>query len=462
MLRTQGPIEGLARRYAGSRPIHGHRKVARDHTFLLPLLLFFFFTFGSVYPWLRITIVDSINIPSWISGLWVDLVSFAILLLSAKGTFARAAPSRSSMAFYCFIILSGGLSAFPFDRIDLALFGLRQTYEPMIFFMAGLWVGAQRHRIQMVGRIFVIVAAISAAIGLYFLYIVPDYWTGLFQTDANNARGWGLDSIARESGLRMTGAFLDPVVFGAVTAWGAVIAFASQFLPDFRRSLSAPLALALCVTAAVLSLSRGAWIVLIIGWSVSLMMNTKWLRTWRMAATLGVLVAGTIVAAKSDMIGSTSEILSRTVDKTLVEGNSQREGQFEGGLNRFLARPFGVGLGKEGHVGERYSGSGMSEDGHEFVTDGWYLKVLSEGGIFLFVSFIGFIVSIFNKSFLNVTSSKDVHVRIYSTVILSLLVSVIIQATVSNIWDLYFTAQCLWLICGIGCAIPLNSENKRI
>lgn len=424
-------------------------------------LIIVFLTFGSVYPWLRTMIVGSLGVPSWLSGSWVDAVSLLIVLYLSRETVLSKSHDKISLFFFFGVVAFGIVSAFPFERIEPVFFGVRQTYEPMIFYFAGVWIGQEPDRIRRIGGWYVAVATVAASIGICFMFAFPDYWTGLFVEDVNNSRGWGIGAIARESGLRMTGAFLDPVVFGAVAAWGAAIAFSSQFQQPVKKAWPLFFAVVLCTVGAALSLSRGAWIVVLVCWMVTLILNPRFLFSLRLVAIVLVCSAVVMTVPRSGLIGSAGDDLSNTFDKTVVERNVQREGQFEGALSRFWERPFGLGLGREGHVGERYSGSVLNVDGREFVTDGWYLKILSEGGVFLLVCFVGLMISTIARSILTVTRERDNSLRAYYTCISAITISSTLQSIVTNIWDLYFVSNFLWVVYGVSCGIPKIRRMSR-
>lgn len=348
------------------------------------------------------------------------------------------------------------VSALLSDDLLAMLYGIRRTYWPMIFFVAGVSIGEDWVRIRQLWRLLVAILTALALSGIVLTYFVPDYWTSLYLSQAGNSRDWGLDAIAREGGLRMTGAILDPVVFGITCGWGLVLSFSAYCVAcNFKHCLLYGFAFVVCLIGVAFSLSRGAWLGSLLSVFVCLLFNPKWMLLKRlvlpffMAAYCGLIA--NILLAGADL-GQGYEIFSRTIEKTVSEGNWQRQAQFDGVLNNLVERPLGNGLGMAGHVGAGLSFNGITEDGYPHITDGWYLKLLAEGGIPLFVAFIAYLIIAIIAIAKAVSLAQGPQLKAFLSAMLGIQIGLIAQAAASNIWDLYYLSQISWLLGGISIA----------
>jgi hypothetical protein len=150
-------------------------------------------------------------------------------------------------------------------------------------------------------------------------------------------------------------------------------------------------------------------------------------------------------------------VLDATLGKTVREGNIQRKSQFDGVISNLTAYPLGQGLGNVGHVGERFSEAGHTRDGYEHITDGWYLKLLAEGGVSLLIAFMGFLMCLMWALVHALFVERDPKRRALLSGILGIYAAASVQGLVSNLWDLYFLSQVLWLLAGIGAAVSFAS-----
>lgn len=421
-----------------------------------------FLGLGMCYPLLRVELMEYTGIPSPVLGAWVDLLTFGLLLLLSRHK-SNQSLTRNPVALAVLLILAAGsLSVFLGSDPFTIAYGLRQTYLPVIFFFVGLHLGRSWVSIEKLWLTLIIVLSLSAVTGIVLTLVVPEYWTSLFLRDSANSREWGLLSIARESGLRMTGAILDPVVFGTISAWG--VAFSLNALLVSRRSSRAfmlGLALLACLVGVVLSLSRGAWFGAALATVVSFAMNPRWLVSKKFIAFALCLASLFVVLADGEDTKVLMNILSRTVDKTLSEGNDQRDGQFDGVIDNLPSHPLGNGLGDAGHVGERFSVGGLTDDGYPHITDGWYLKLLAEGGIPLFITFALYLAVSFILLLKSTLAARGIRPRAFLSALLGIQLATLAQAMVSNVWDLYYLSQLLWLMGGVAAAFHRVKPRRR-
>jgi hypothetical protein len=418
-----------------------------------------FLVLGACYPLLRIEITEMIGVPSPVLGAWVDVVSFALLATMFRKGSARPSGKNVVVALIAFVLAAGIASVFASDDPIAMAYGLRQTYVPMIFFFVGLRIGNVWSDSVRTWNALTWMAGASAVVGLLLTLVWTDYWTSLFLRDAGNARDWGLAAIAREKGFRMTGAMLDPVVFGTICAWGVALSVNAIFVSKSgARTLMLALTALVCLAGVVLSLSRGAWFGATLAVTIGFIVHPSWIASRKFLVFALFVGVGMFGFVDGEQAADTLAVLSNTLNKTLEEGNQQRQGQFDGVLDNLPSHPFGNGLGKAGHVGERFSTDGMTPAGYPHITDGWYLKLLAEGGVMLFVAFMLFLVALLAVLARGATKARDPQRRALLSALLGIYVATVVQAVVSNVWDLYFLSQLLWFLAGLGTAL---ARQKR-
>ncbi len=421
--------------------------------------LTFFLIFGPLYPVLRIELMRYFGLPSPILGAWVDFISIALIFLIISHRWLRKTRPMAEYAVWA-VLAAGGFSVFFGSDLFQIGYGLRQTYLPIIFFFVGLRFGLVWEYTERLWKMLIIVMSLSALSGIVLTFMIPEYWLSLYLSDAGDSRDWGLGAISREGGLRMTGAIMDPVVFGTLSAWGSILSF-SAYLVARKQKYLISLAFAVCFLGVIMSLSRSAWLGAAIGLLVLLVFNLNWIIFRRF---IFVVISFAIIAAIAVNVGDAEivDLVGRTVDKTISEGNVQREDQFNGVINNLPSRLLGHGLGNVGHVGERFSASGRSTDGYEHITDSWYLKLLAEGGVPLFIAFLGYLLVSFFRLARELIRSREPQRRVLLSALLGIQLMSIVQASVSNIWDLYYLSQLLWLLGGLASAFQSARTNSYL
>jgi O-antigen ligase len=288
-------------------------------------------------------------------------------------------------------------------------------------------------------------ACVSVGLAVFLSYVARDYWVNLVISNSAE-RGWGLSAIAREGGLRLTGTFLDPTAFGLYCSIGTILSVSGLLYLDspWRRRLMM-LSAAICALGSLLSLSRGAWVLMIVGFATLGILNRQLAKFLAIAAAIAVI--GSVAIGGRFGLPEVDVILD-TWTKTVSEGNVQRESSWQETVTAVRSQPLGFGLGTVGHVGERFREQSTLNPPE--ITDGWYLKMLAEGGVPLFFAFIVFqgvaIVSIA----LRLRAPESAASVPFLSGVVAVLVGTLVQAVASNTWDLFFVAQVLWLLVGAG------------
>ncbi len=419
-----------------------------------------FLILGVFYPLLRIELITHTGLPSPVLGAWLDLVSMALGFTIIFHGWMRGGCHLVKYAVWCVITVGILGIMFGSDLIQI-IYGLRQTYLPMVFFLVGLRFGLVWAHTERLWNLLIVVLAVSALSGIVLTFLFPEYWISLYMREEGNARDWGLWAISRESGLRMTGAILDPVVFGTLCAWGCILSFGAFFVAHYRKKFIV-LAFVACLIGLIMSLSRGAWFGAALGLFIVTGLNPKRILSWHFGILVVSLAAIAAIVTNVDDVNTIFEVVSRTVDKTVSEGNAQREDQFIGVIKNLSVKPLGNGLGNAGHVGERFSTNGLTSDGYPHITDSWYLKLLAEGGGPLFIAFITYICTSFAALVRALIRCRESQRRGLLSALLAIQTMSILQAAVSNIWDLYYLSQLLWLLGGLAAAFRPMKKFGRL
>ena len=110
----------------------------------------------------------------------------------------------------------------------------------------------------------------------------------------------------------------------------------------------------------------------------------------------------------------------------------------------FKEHPLGYGLGKAGHVATRFFGKNSSEASVS-STDGWFLKIAGETGLWGLSTYFFLAVSFIVRS-LNYIRNKSYSLFHF---LLILFVVVNIQCLVSNVIDFYLLSYLFWLSLGL-------------
>lgn len=439
--------------------IRVHKK-SDDLCAILRPWLNIFVIFGPFYPVLRVELISYFGLPSPVLGAWVDLISIALGFLMISHLRRRETRPIVEYAVWA-VVVAGGFSIFFGSDLLQIGYGLRQTYFPIVFFFVGLRFGLVWTHTERLWKMLVTVLAVSALSGIVLTLLIPEYWVSLYLSEAGNSRDWGLGAISREGGLRMTGAIMDPVIFGTLCSWGSILSLSAYFVARKRKNLLG-LAFVVCLLGVIMSLSRGAWFGTVIGLLILLGFNLNWITSRRF---IFFVVSFALIAAMATNFQNTEiifDVVSRTVDKTVSEGNAQRDDQFNGVINNLPSRLLGNGLGNVGHVGERFSADGKTSDGYEHITDSWYMKLLAEGGIPLFLAFLAYLFASFFTLARALIGCRDPQRRALLSALLGIQLMVIVQAAVSNIWDLYYLSQLLWLFGGLAAAFRPARVTRRL
>ncbi|MFZ4401726.1 MAG: O-antigen ligase family protein [Bacteroidales bacterium] len=251
--------------------------------------------------------------------------------------------------------------------------------------------------------------------------------------------------------VRMTSIFWTPVVFSTFM----VVTFAyyyHQFLISPKWYHYCFLGLIWC--CVLLSVSRGALGVLLIGFIIlSLIHKKKKLSLQMFLVFISIyIILGFYISSPLIFSSWLAKSASDTIE---LEGGISRVELWIKSFENFKTHPFGYGLGKAGHIAARF----FKDNGQAaaiYSTDGWYLKLANETGIwglfsYLFLTIYLFVMLLKNKLFDN----KDNFLILFFVIFLL----INIQNIVSNVLDFYLFSFFYWGIVGLASNIIYSKIN---
>jgi hypothetical protein len=271
---------------------------------------------------------------------------------------------------------------------------------------------------------------------------------------------------------RMGGIFFSPVGWGTFMAAGAIYYFIK-----FNSKFSIYTLLVFCLFwfCLILSVSRGAIISFYFG-SLMVCYFTKQYKPFLKALlftsaiffTYGFFnpptlsLIGFVSSSSIETMNGTGEenheIILSEADGNLVKGIQNTRVKFwKLSLRDFTRKPMGYGLGKAGHIGNRFfSSPTQRKNAAIYSTDGWYLKLANETGIWGLVTYL--VIFIFHLYFIlkNSILFKN-ELFLFSFV---LFVMIAIQNVMSNVLDFYSFACFYWLVVALVYNLKQNIENE--
>ncbi len=272
---------------------------------------------------------------------------------------------------------------------------------------------------------------------------------------------------------RMSGIFFSPVLWGTFMSASAIYTFIKLNNTFKYKDL---IIFAIFWFSMILSVSRGAIVSYYIGAvivclysrqykpflksiAVSCIVFTVYTLFNPMALSLIGFVSHSSVAIINDSGDENTKIELYKADSALVKDiKSTRIKYWVLSYRDFIEKPSGYGLGKAGHIGNRfYNTADLREKAAIYSTDGWYLKIANETGIWGLFSYFSFFLIHF-IFFLKHTNLLKNQLILFSFVIF-LMIS--IQNIMSNVLDFYSFSCFYWLTIALVYNIHQSSEYEH-
>jgi hypothetical protein len=400
--------------------------------------LLLFFVFVTFFPTVRMLLTGSdasTNILEYFISVLPEIFFFGILFFNSIEWFKNGVVKfhlfDKLIIFYITYNLIVGLIMA--NDFGMSIYAIRLTYLPMlIYFIASFsmlnFVKIELS-IQKVFSFFVWIGIIGML--LYFVFPTIQHY---FLYEASNG------IIAEYFIIRMTSVLWTPVVFSSIMAASILYYFYKYLVENKRIHL---LHLAILFICLFLSVSRGAMIAITFGIVVLgfLKMDFKKLAVMILLEIATFSLVGFYV---SNPIEFGSWIVSSSKETVEMKKGVTRVDLWEKSNKDLLSHPFGLGLGKAGHVAARFH-SKNDKKASTSSTDGWYLKLMLETG-YIALAFYFLIALFFALKWWNYFRKYGFDILTFIFV-LGLVVNV--QNLVSNVLDFYLFSYFYWFIIGI-------------
>ncbi|MEI6821078.1 MAG: O-antigen ligase family protein [Bacteroidota bacterium] len=403
----------------------------------LELLILFFFVFGSIFPTLRILTIGgqtSGNLREYIFSVIPELIS--VLVLSFSGIlFYKNKHVIKLLPFdwilICFALTNVLLGFYIAKDVLMSMYGFRMSYFPIIFYFIFRF-GDKELLINIIHKT-IIWFFIIGIIGLilYFGFYEQMIWM-LKKTNP---------LVQEYFIVRMTSIFWSPVLFSTIMV--------TTFTYFYYKFLESPLwyyylILGLSWSCILLSVTRGGFVVISFGFIFITIIQKK----WKLSAQIFLLLIAIFIIIGyyiSTPLTFLYWILRSVSDTVGMKEGITRVDLWLKAIENFKTHPFGFGLGKAGHVAARFY-KDSKDNIAIYSTDGWYLKLANETGIWGLLSYfflaIYFFAICIKSKFIKFTENRFVW-------LFALFMMVNIQNIVSNVLDFYLFSFFYWGVIGL-------------
>jgi O-antigen ligase len=376
--------------------------------------------------------------------LWqVVLISFGligVLLHNLKMRPRRVnanAVDLSVALLFCMGIYTSIIS----ENFESIVFGLYFSYLPVcLYVLARVFLhGSHINRWIL---LFAVANILLAVVGVYFYFINPSFLYEILISERD------INAAYRLGRPRMVSLLGNPLHFGTLMALAAVISLAMSFATRFKALwLICFLVFSLC---AWLSQTRGSWIMILTSFAIQMWFYIKYKYNTITATTtvvIGVtgLFAVVFIFYREIALYYLSDSQGLFLNSRII--------QWSASIDAIQSALWGNGIGL-GHAARRIGNVDAVT-----VYDGWYLKVLLEGGILGVVIFGAFLLS--TISYLITNIHRLMGSRAYWQVvgIVGGFIGFSLNAIVSNVWDYYMVAPIMWILLGIGVNLIEATEH---
>jgi hypothetical protein len=270
-------------------------------------------------------------------------------------------------------------------------------------------------------------------IGLVLYFLVPDFQNYFLRKATNGI-------IAEYFIIRFTSILWTPVVFSSIAS-ASIIYWFFRFLMDNRRIYV--LYLAILFLCLFLSVSRGAMIAMVFCILLIGVLKMDW-KKLLLVFLLQISMFSVVGFYISNPIEFGSWIIKSSKETVEMKEGVTRVDLWQKSNKNIYKYPFGLGLGKAGHVAARFHTKDNSRVS-TCSTDGWYLKLLLETGYIALAFYIAISLLVFWQWWR--------YFRKFGFDILTFIFvlgcAVNIQNIVSNVLDFYMFSYLYWFIFGI-------------
>lgn len=313
----------------------------------------------------------------------------------------------------------------------VAVFALRVTFQPLIFFFLGYLLPKDRRWVKATVIVFLLTTFLMASHGL-FQYVtgasMPESWVDARET-AIGTRAYSI--VENPNGL---GAFLLP---GALLA----ASLALSRIPRGHRLLAALVAMVVFAGVAV-TFSRGAWLGLIAGAGAFLVLAHRRL----IPGLLGAGLISVLVLPQAFLNRLIFAFSPEYINKSLAAG---RLYIWDVALRRAVEHPwFGVGLGTFGGT------SAYIFEYSRLWVDSFYLQLAMEGGFVLLAAFLWLLFRAGKGVVASYLRTTDPFLKAVAAGIFGGFVAVVVANLTASVWETLVVGAAFWFLTGVAWSLP--------
>ncbi len=344
-------------------------------------------------------------------------------------------------------------------QFNVIMYGIRLTYIPMmLYFIARFGITQDKYTYEQILDKLNIVFFIAAIIGLFIYFFAISIDDFMVQR-SNGVVGFYFIR-------RMNSIIWTPVVWGSLMGISSIYNF---YKLNNKFSIKQLLIFLVVWTSLFLSVSRGAFIAFSTCFIISVFIQKK-LKTL-LVTLLSISLVITLLSIRDNNIINAFNYISSSSVSTITKlfnlnSNSNldevkkdtntRVSYWKMAFNDFTNKPMGHGLGKAGHVARRFFKEG-DKSASIYSTDGWYVKIACETGVWGFLSFVVISLIYFIQSIKYLKKNKGtIYLFFFLTFIF-----VGVQNIGSNVLDFYIFANLYWMIIGFSQNMINDLKNDK-
>jgi hypothetical protein len=414
-----------------------------------------FYSIACVFPVIRLWTLGNNNFKNFYEyafGSLPDILLIVIILYTSFVFFNNQRYKIIKRNIYdifllCFI-LSNLIIGFFLSKANIYYFasGFRTFYLPIFaYFIGRSYFGNSSLLKKFIDSVFFVITLLGI-LGLTIYFIFPSWQSVMIQYSGHEASAYFI--------LRITSLLLSPVIFGTLISW-AMIYYYYQILNENRFWYY--LFYSICSVCLILTVSRGPIVTFLLGFIILTLIHRKW------KIALYVLIIFTIVSILISIISEgdlriLKWIIISSADTIGLGKSVTRVELWIRSYHDFKRSPQGYGIGRSGNLAHRHLLN--SKDAAPYTTDGWYLKMLCETGLYGLLSYLFLAGYYFYKVGSNIIKRENKGII---TMIFVLFLMVNIENIFSNVLDFSPYVALYWLCIGISInELNLNEQQPRI
>lgn len=415
--------------------------------------IFAFFVFQSIFITIRVLLIgnsESGNVFEYAISSLPELFLVYVVSLVLISSFKEYAFKNISLLdkiVLLYVITNVILGTILAHDIKLSLYAIRMSYLPILFyFIARISFNGTKIKFEKYFKKIIEWYVVVALIGMILYFGFPELITKFVNLST--------DGVETEYHIKRMGSLLwTPVIFGTFMMLSALYYFYRLLK---KEKIINYLVYAIFWCCLFLSVSRGSLISFYIGWIMLAIIFKQW-KVFLKSLLVMVLVVFLLYLNDHKIYDVLMFIADSSLDTFGMKRGLTRIELWTEAYNDFIRNPMGYGLGKAGHIAARFYGKN-SHDAATFSTDGWYLKIANETGVWGLASYLTLAIAYFVQS-IKVFKKSLTNFNIFIFVVF---VITVVQNLVSNVLDFYSFSFLYWLLIGLSQNFFISLKNEKL